>query len=278
MVTSAEEQSFENRNNLIGWSVSVLAHVIILLIMFFSMAWERQNPPPLEYGMEVNFGLDDEGFGEVQETNPANQDPQPQKTSTSPAQQEETEPVIEEKTETENVIRGDADVAIPPPNPEPVKKTNPVVVEKPKTNPTKPAAPESLFPSEKGGSASNNNGNKPGTTGDMGKADGNPDVRGIYDGNPGKGKGGSSLDMAGWRWDTKPKVNDESNEEGKIVFQVNVDEEGNIVSVTVLEKSVSPALVRKYQKEVEGLSFSRTSGGNNGKGANGRITFLITSK
>jgi outer membrane biosynthesis protein TonB len=111
----------------------------------------------------------------------------------------------------------------------------------------------------------------------MGKADGNPDARGIYDGNPGKGKGGSSLDMAGWRWDTKPKVNDESNEEGRIVFQVNVDEEGSIVSVTVLEKSVSPALVRKYQKEVEGLSFSRTSGGNNGKGASGRITFLITS-
>ena len=139
-------------------------------------------------------------------------------------------------------------------------------------------SPASLFPSDKGGSSSNNNGNKPGTVGDMGKVNGNPDVRGIYDGNPGKGKGGSSLDMAGWRWDSKPLVRDESSEEGKIVFEVKVDEEGNIISVRPLEKSVSPALVRKYQKEVESLSFSRSSGGNNGQGATGRITFIITSK
>jgi hypothetical protein len=57
-----------------------------------------------------------------------------------------------------------------------------------------------------------------------------------------------------------------------------VDDDGSIISVNVLEKNVSPALVKKYQKEVENLSFSRTSGGNTGDGAIGKITFIITSK
>jgi hypothetical protein len=87
--------------------------------------------------------------------------------------------------------------------------------------------------------------------------------------------GGCSLDMAGWRWDKKPHLNEESNEEGRIVFEIIVDEEGNVVSVKVLERSVSPALVRKYQKEIENLSFSRVSVRNTVSGARGRITFII---
>ena len=277
MVSSLAEQEYEKRNNLIGWSLSIGIHLLLFILMFYAMAWQRQIPPPPEYGMEVNFGLDDQGFGDVQEMTPSNQDPQPQQAAQQAAAAEENQ--TEEQAEPEKIVRGDEEVAMPAPKNEPKPKANPVPAETPKTSGTaKTSSPESLFPSDKGGSSSNNNGNKPGTTGDMGKANGNPDVRGIYDGNPGKGSGGSSLDMAGWRWDSKPLVRDESNEEGKIVFEVKVDEEGNIISVNKVLSSVSPALVRKYQKEVESLSFSRTSGGNNGQGATGRITFIITSK
>jgi hypothetical protein len=83
------------------------------------------------------------------------------------------------------------------------------------------------------------------------------------------------LDMLGWKFDRKPTVTDESSEEGKVVFQVKVDEEGNIISVNILQKDVSPALARKYQKEVETLSFSRTSGVKTDEGATGKITFFI---
>ncbi len=89
---------------------------------------------------------------------------------------------------------------------------------------------------------------------------------------------GFSLDMAGWRWNSRPNVNDPSDEEGKIVFQIKVDGYGTIVSLNVLEKTVSPALVNKYRKEVEELTFSRTSGGSDGEGATGRITFIFTSR
>lgn len=278
MVAGITEQEYERRNNLIGWSASIGFHLILFILMFYSMAWQRQIPPPPEYGMEVNFGLDEQGFGDVQEMTPSSQEPQQKQAAQTAVQQEEQ--AEENAPEPEKIIRGDEEVAMPEAKTEAPAKVNPAPVpaEPAKTSPSKTASAASLFPSDKGGSNTNNNGNKPGTTGDMGKANGNPDVRGIYDGNPGKGSGGSSLDMAGWRWDSKPVVRDESSEEGKIVFEVKVDEEGNIISVRALEKSVSPALVRKYQKEVENLSFSRTSGGNNGAGATGRITFIISSR
>ena len=273
--------SDEVRNERIGWLVSIVFHGLLVLFCFFALAWKRQIPAPPEYGIEVNFGTDDQGFGDVQDFSSPGDEPSPKETQITPATPEET--VQQEQpseSEPEKLITGEEEtVEIAP---KPVKK-EPVVTEKPEkvvsTPATKPTpSPTSLFPNEKSGNASNNNGNKPGTVGDMGKINGNPDARGIYDGNPGKGKGGSSLDMAGWKWESKPVVNDESAEEGKIVFQVKVDEDGNIISVNILEENVCRALVKKYQKEVESLSFLRTSGSNNGEGATGRITFILTSK
>jgi outer membrane biosynthesis protein TonB len=228
--------------------------------------------------MEVNFGLDDQGFGEVQDMNPPGEEPGRQENAASPAQPQEnteTEAADTPEAEPENVITGqDETLNLNPPKP---KAEAPKAETKPTSNPAAENKPrtEALFPGDKSGSGSNN-GNKPGTVGDMGNPKGNPDVRGIYEGNP--GKGGSSLDMAGWRWDSRPNVNDQSDEEGKIVFQIKVDGDGNIVSVNVLEKTVSPTLVNKYRKEVEELTFSRTSGGSDGEGATGRITFIITSR
>jgi protein TonB len=266
----------ERKNEAIGWIVSIVVHGLIVLLFFYALAWKRQIPPPPEYGIEVNFGTSDEGFGETQNFTPPGPDPAPQQSEITPSAPSEETQQQPESVEPEKLITGEEETVNIPSEVKPKKLTE-VEPTPAKPTPVKPSA-QSLFPNEKSSPSNNNNGNKPGTVGDMGKTNGNPDARGIYDGNPGKGKGGSSLEMAGWKWDSKPTVNDESSEEGRIVFQVKVDEEGNIVSVNVLEKNVSPALVRKYQKEVEALSFSRTSGGNTGEGATGRITFIITSR
>lgn len=270
---SVNLQHKEKQNNLIAWAASIGFHALVLLLLVNAMAWKRQIPPPPEYGMEVNFGLDEQGYGDVQQMKPSG--PEQQKSESPAASSEES--AQESEAEPDKMIRGDEEVAESPAKTSPAPKTISPQSETVKSTSSSNPSPESLFPNEKGGGSSNN-GNKAGTTGDMGKKNGNPDVRGIYEGNPGKGSGGSSLDMAGWKWDSKPNVRDDSNEEGKIVFEVKVDEEGNIISVRPLEKSVSPALVRKYQKEVETLSFTRTSGGNNGSGATGRITFIISSR
>lgn len=274
----------EKGNATIGWLASVGIHAGIVALLLFSIVFKPQIPPPPEYGMEVNFGFDEQGFGEEQSMTPPGENPtesasnqQVMEPEQEQAKQTEEEPAPEEKlitSEDENSVtiqnsEKPKEEAKTVENPKPADVTKPSV--------TKPSN-ASLYPSNTGKQGGgSNNGNKEGTVGDMGKPNGNPDVRGIYDGNGGKGSGGS-LDMAGWRWDSKPKVNDESNEEGKIVFQIKVDEEGNIISVNVLEKTVSPTLVQKYRKEVEELTFSRSGGGNSGEGATGRITFIITSK
>ena len=270
----------EKKNSIIGMAISLGIHAAIVFLLFYALAWKRQIPPPPEYGMEVNFGLDEQGFGDIQEMSPPGEEPGQKENAAPAAEPQETPEALAEESpeaEPEKVITGqDETINLNPVKP---KAETPKAETRPSSAPAaenKPKA-EALFPGEKSGSGSNN-GNKAGTVGDMGNPKGNPDVRGIYEGNPGKGKGGSSLDMAGWRWDSRPNVNDQSDEEGKIVFQIKVDGDGTIVSVNVLEKTVSPALVSKYRKEVEELTFSRTAGGSDGEGATGRITFIITSR
>lgn len=258
-----------------AWIGSITLHVIILSLLTFTLVWKPQIPPPVEYGIEVNFGNDNEGFGEDQSFD--NSGTTPNQTVPQPSEDRNNESQQKQDAGSEQLLTSEDDEApaVLPSSKKPDQKETPAPETKvAKGNPS----PQALFPSENPAPSSNNNGNKPGTTGDMGVPDGNPDARGIYEGVPGKGKGGSSLDMAGWRWDRRPDIKDESEEQGKIVFQVKVDEDGNIIAVTVLEKSVSPALVKKYQKEVEELTFSKISGNSTSSGATGKITFIITSR
>lgn len=88
-----------------------------------------------------------------------------------------------------------------------------------------------------------------------------------------------ALDMSGWNWDRLPKPGDVSNEEGHIVFEIKIDDEGEIISIRTIEKSVSDPLVKIYRSEVAILTFSPTS--DNVRPAptsTGRITFIIKAR
>lgn len=61
----------EKKNKKIGMAVSVGLHAIVLLIFFFILAWRAPDPPLPEYGIELNFGLDDAGYGDKQPVTPA---------------------------------------------------------------------------------------------------------------------------------------------------------------------------------------------------------------
>jgi hypothetical protein len=226
--------------------------------------------------MEVNFGTDNQGFGDVEQKNPESRQSQPKQAAITPVNEEKQDDSPKESS-SEKIVRGDEDVKISPAKSDAPAKATPVASAPSESKaPAKTPSSESLFPSSGGASA--NNGNKPGTSGDMGKRNGNPDARGIYDGSPGSGKGGSSLDMAGWKWDSPPKVSDNTSVVGKIVFSIRVGEDGNVEGVTVVEKTVDATIVSLYRKKVEALTFSRTKGGSNGQGASGRITFILNGK
>lgn len=109
--------------------------------------------------------------------------------------------------------------------------------------------------------------------GNEGDPEGDVDQRGLMAGG---GAGGPVLDLTGWTWNTRPKPEDASQETGKIVFKITIDDRGQVLRVILVESTVSAALVRVYQKEVEKVSFKPL--GSNARPAptsEGNITFVI---
>lgn len=267
--------------------IAVGSHVALLILFFFLLAWKEPYPPKPEYGIELNFGMDQVGAGTVQpETPPA-------------TQQEEVEEVQEEITETEEVVAEEIIEESQPveevqeeietqPLESPVKEEK--KVEEPKPKPKKPVtekpketetAPKEVKKDNQQDQTStakdSNQGDNPNTTGDKGDSQGSLDSRALY-GSQGGGDG-ASLDLAGWMWDFTPKPNDTSSESGRIVFQIKIDDQGEIISVRTLEKTVSPTVEKVYRQAVERLTFSKKA--DNAIPApisTGTITFIIKSK
>jgi outer membrane biosynthesis protein TonB len=295
----------EKKYTLTGYAGSIVAHIIFLLIAFFGIVWDKPDPPLPEYGVELNFGLDDAGYGDIQNLDaPGDNQAGADKSEPTPVVRQETPAPLPDPTPvTEQRVVMDEnfgeEVKMPPQPKEEIKKPEPkpepkIEAPTPKPEPTpapqpkqetapKPIDSKALYPGGSGTGTqtggSNNNGDRPGAVGDQGNPKGSLDAKALY-GNPGSGGGGgAALDMAGWRWDKKPKVDDQSTEQGRIVFEIKVDESGEIISVRTLEKTVSPSVEQIYRKEVEKLTFTPTSDNSAPAPISvGRITFIIRSK
>lgn len=289
-----------SKNQKIGLATSIIAHGIVLTLCYFFLKWTPPDPPLPDYGVELNFGLDDEGFGTLQTLAPPSDQENMEDAAPNDVVKEELlepqpvapilqEPKAEPQQEitpslTQDVEDSPVEVAPKPKPAEPIKKVEKPIDKPVDTKPVQAKDPYKPEKSEEGGRgvkgtstnmAGNNNGDRPGKVGDQGNPQGSLDAKALY-GTPGSGKGGSSLDMAGWTWDSRPDDTDKSNETGRIVFKIKVDQDGQIVSVFPTEKTVSPATVKFYQKQIEAITFSKTS--DNVSAApisEGKITIII---
>lgn len=125
--------------------------------------------------------------------------------------------------------------------------------------------------------SASNQGDNANETGDKGNPEGELDARALY-GTPGGG-GGAALSMSGWMWDFEPKPEDTSDETGRIVFEIKIDDQGEIISVRTLEKTVNAAVEKIYKREVERLTFSKTADNMiPAPTSTGTITFIIKSR
>jgi outer membrane biosynthesis protein TonB len=292
----------EKRNQQVGAAISIGLHLGILLLFFFLIAWRAPDPPLPEFGIELNFGLDEVGSGDVQpETNASPTESEEEALPDAPEEvQEEVEEVVEdqpvepeeEEIETEEttdqpVETTDTNVADVPQQ-EITNQDSQDVVEQPKakeeTKKVEQKPPPVLYPGNKDGASGKtgesseaqkaDHGDNTNKTGDKGVEEGTIDARAIY-GELGGG-GNSKLEIPGWIWVSEPRPDDKSNESGKIVFEILIDERGEIISVKTLEKSVSNTLVQLYQKEVERLTFTKTSTNSTTPSTTtGKITFTI---
>lgn len=283
----------EKKNKKIALAVATGFQALLLLLFFFLVAWRRPDPPLPEYGIELDFGMDNQGSGQtpVPEPTPvveevveeATPEPEVEETPEAPV----TEPEVEEVTEAEvtepepeepvEEVVTETQIEESPVEVEEVKESVKEVVAKPEPKPEPLPVPkqESLYPGKAAKPA--NQGDDAKEVGDKGKEEGKIDKRALY-GAKGSADG-ASLQMAGWNWDNIPRPNDSSNENGRIVFEITIDEQGEIIGVKTIEKTVSPTVERQYRLAVEQLTFSTTN--DNVRPAatsTGRITFVIRAK
>ncbi|MBL3655706.1 hypothetical protein [Fulvivirga sediminis] len=293
------EAGEDNKNKRAGLIVAALSHAVVLLICLFILAWKAPDPPLPEYGIMVNFGTSEVGSGDVQPTQPVSTSEEIEESAPEPTP-ETAEEVVEEVSESEPVETIEPETAEPvsatPVTPEPSPDVQPVEKETPKKpevkkeekkeEPKKETTPKPVTKPANGADGKDgdnktpqdaNQGNSNNKDGDQGKEEGSLDSRALV-GSTWNG-GGSSLSMTGWMWDFIPKPTDKSDENGRIVFQVKIDDRGEILQVKTLERSVSPAVEKIYKAEVEKLTFSKTADNTNtAPVSTGTITFNIKSK
>ena len=307
---------FEKKNQRIGMGVSIGIHGLLLILFFLIMAWREPDPPVPEYGIELNFGLEAVGSGEIQPEQPSAtpqlieeqiiseeiiEEPAEETIEEVPVEEmlEQQEPeIIEEQIIDDSEMEDSPDVIEPvetqpdPPveqdiEPEVVEETTPepeeeeVVEEQPvaRNDNASETVVEGQGTSEEADSdaETSSQGDDADVEGDKGDPKGTLDSRALY-GTYGGG-GGPLLELTGWIWDFAPDPKDTSNENGRIVFEIKIDDMGEIISVRTLEKTVSPAVERIYKNEVESLTFSPISSNTSPAAVStGKITFLIRSK
>ena len=206
----------DKRNSFI---LSVILHIVLFIIFYFNGL--KMIIPAPEHGMLINFGTDDQGYGEVQ----------PEQTGEVQELVEEVVPIPE--TQQTDVDPNEEDVLTSnDPNPvevpkEKVTQKQQQVVDKPKE--IDPKLKETLNNAfnKSSKTSGGSEGNDPGKTGDKGEQWGVKDA-GAYSGK-GDGKGYSySLNGRGPK--AIPLPIDNSQEEGNVVVDIIVDRAGNVVS------------------------------------------------
>lgn len=221
----------EKKNKRKGLITSLTIHALLLLIFAF-MGMSYVYPPP-EAGMMINFGTSETGLGEVE---------------SEPMESVEVEEVIEEVTPTESVEETPQETEIEEEvvtqemleaialkkaeekkqreEAERLAEIERQKVEEQRIKEEKAAKLNSLFNQAKKGQGTGEGENTPG--GNQGSLDGTPDAP---HGLGGSGNG-MSFNLGGRSMVKAPRIDDNSQKEGKVVVDIIVDRYGKVVKAT----------------------------------------------
>ena len=267
------------REALIG---TLVVHGLLLLLFLFTH-FHGPNPPLAALGgdgVELNYGLDEAGSGNIQSMAPANNSPnredsRPPKASPDP----QSRPVATATPDPtppsqEKIITSDAEESpvseAPAETPAPPKEE---VKAAPRV-PRKVAVTFAPKGSATGGGngvngtssapTGNNNGDRPGTTGDQGDPNGSLDIKSLY-GNPGRGGTGSSpgsggLEMSGWAIQNVPSIPKLDDNNGVARFKIVIDSNGEVESVTKVSGSISAEQAKAVRDALLNASFRNVNG------------------
>jgi hypothetical protein len=282
------------KNKRIAFLVSAVLHASLFLSFFFLISWRAPYPPAPEYGVELNFGLDNQGGGDIQpdapvgnpnaEENKTDQKADEKKQDVEPVK-ETPQPQIEEKKDDKILSDETSDVEVKAKKNKPEDKPKEKVeVKKDKVEDVKPVIEKKAVytgtTGEKKGETNQSHGDDPGKVGDKGNPEGKLDAKALY-GKPGGGGGGDGfgLGMTGWDWATQPKSPEiPDNENGRIVFEIECDENGDIIKITTLDRGLSLKAEQLLKAEIQKNSLVRTSGGKAPAKSKGQVVFVLKTK
>lgn len=211
---SGRAKKEERKNRIIAFVISTLTHIIILLILLY-FGFKAPDPPlDTVEGVAVVLGTTESGMIETFEQ-VSKPEPQPVPETVQP---KEEEILTEESADVPAVVKKKEE---PKPKEKPVEK-QPEKKEEPK-EPERQADPNTLF--QKGTNTSKGTGDKPG---DQGKKEGKVDAK-SWQGGSHEGNGFGIEGMEGRGLKTPPRLNDDTQREGKIVVAIVVDKDGNVI-------------------------------------------------
>ena len=290
----------EKKGKRIAMITSLGIHGVLLLLLLFMVAWRAPNPPLPEFGIELNFGTDDTGSGDIQPETPVGaEESQPEEEELEeiplPEPEEISEEIVEEAApkqpvavQPEVVSKVESPVVV-----EEKKETKPV--EKPAEKPLEKAVekkpevkpeeiPKAVYKPKTQSTAEGTSKDKPATSGnhgddankagDKGDPQGTIDSKALY-GKQGGGGGGVSMSgfgTFGYPDIETPPLPDESY--GVYEFRVKVDEQGYVVSVTPVQRGLSFEAERRLKAAIQKLQFIPKG---NPQAAEGRIVFRVVS-
>lgn len=214
---------------------TIVVHALVVLVLFL-MAFRTPLPLPGEEGVEVDLGMMDQGMGNIQPEKPAipmAAQPQQQQNKSKEdivTQNDDEAPAIEKPKNTK-----------PKQEPKPVEEPKPTVNQK------------ALFKGSNNPQAGGSEGIT-GQPGDQGKPNGLAGIK-KYDGNGGKGNG-TGYDLGGRGAKSLHRPDDDFSEEGKIVVDIWVNRNGQVVRAEVATKGTDIINNAMRQKAIQAAKRS----------------------
>lgn len=292
-----------------AFSFSLISYAVFIAALIFMTISYTPEEEFIAMGVDLNYGVDLVGYGNNQTLNKANPSPiteemapsgsenqTPKEVKPTPKQVKQNSKVVQKNTPaSKKVITSDIEDT-------PVRTTT---KRTPTPSPQRSAPRETAQPSpparsvdngsifKKRGSSSNSNGSvgiregiggnnngdgNPGDVGDQGSPQGTLDGKSLYGSPGGGGTGGASVSISGWRKKNITLPKDKTNETGKIVFEVTVNDLGTLTKIRATSSTVSPTVVKFYEDYLKrNLSSFLSPQGSPPPSSSGLITIIIKS-
>jgi TonB family protein len=218
MSTRAELEKKDKRT---GWAISVLVHAVIFVLFYFLAAYVITIPPPGDLYVEVSmadYGTDAVGSGDTETEVPSETVEEVVEENVSQA----TQPT--QTTQADPVVTQDASEVSTPSSETTTESNQEVTDPDPQVSNELSNVLNQINNSGGGGS----DGPDENTPGNAGNTDGAIEGKGVVGGKDGIGWELSGRGMVG-----EPRLDEKPTEEGKVVVDIYVDQNGNVVSASI---------------------------------------------